>query len=128
MNTTPTEAPANHASRTDCEAGSLPDWSACISVSEAAKRIPTRSKSGYADPQSVRRWILNGRPGVGGKLVKLEGILFGSRMYVPPDAIGRFLDALKSDPLPVKAPASLKDRKRRSKAAKKELRAMGVKC
>lgn len=103
-----------------------------ISLSQAAKRIPSTRGDRTVHPATIWRWAKHGYRLPGGRVVKLEIVRIGYGYATTEAALDRFIHAM-TNPEPIdetdekpKRRSSFADQRRRAAKAAEELKRMGA--
>src|SRR5690242_17769297 len=94
-----------------------------LSLSAAARRLPSFRAGKAVSPATVWRWICAGTRRRDGTIVHLEGIRLGSRWLTSVQALQRFAQALTAADA---APVPTARRKQDAEQAKRELLEAGI--
>jgi len=99
----------------------------CLSLAEAARRLPRVRGKKPPHPSTLFRWASQGRKSKSGKIVHLEVIKVGGTNCTSVEALNRFIDRI-NDIEPVAPPKSRKQTvlDKQAKAARKVLRQRGL--
>jgi hypothetical protein len=99
-----------------------------MSLSQAAKRLPSGRRGAPVSLACVLRWVLQGARGPAGARVRLEAVRLGGRWLTSLEALARFAQALTpatadSQSSPIR---TLRQRRKRAERAERELEQLGI--